>query len=229
MDPTERAARTGGEQPVPEPRGGRPAPPAVGYPPPAAAAVWQPPGPGGQRPGVPPSRSDPAGIGGPQGGPGPHAKAEERRRHRKLVLLIVTGVVLAVGMASGGVAFFLYDRATRLDRGNPGVVLYQYVQAEVNDGDPNRAALFACGGSPSFPEIENLVSDTRARADRAHVKITVGLADVTTRVAGNRALVAAKLTRSGQVGDVYQVDYQQWEFTMENRSGWRVCGAHRTS
>lgn len=153
-----------------------------------------------------------------------------RRRNLKLILLIAAGVVVALAIALGGILFTTYDRATRIDRGTPTVVVLQYVQALLNDRDPRQVKLFTCHRDQGPGAMQDLRADLARRDADLRQKIEVEIADPKPSISGNTATVAVELRPHVIVNGSFQEDVQNWTFGLNrDSSGWRVCDAHRLS
>jgi hypothetical protein len=161
------------------------------------------------------------------GGPGGDPAAPRRRGRLRLVLLVLAGV-LGVGCVGGlGAGYLLYDKATQPDRSTPTAVVRQYVEATFNDRDESRSRLFTCRSPRDIAEIQDLIASLEAKERQYGFTASVGLANTSTRINGKIATVALDLKVNARVEGANQRDIQRWEFRLEDRSGWRVCDAHR--
>ncbi len=152
-----------------------------------------------------------------------------RRRPRwRLVLLVMLAVVGVTCVGGVVVGYFLYYKATEPDRSTPGVVVDQYLQATFSDRDENRARLFTCENPDKLTEMQAMLSDIKDREKRGSKIITVHWEDFDSSITGRSATVTANLivvTPSSAGASSRSI--RKWQFTTENRSGWRVCDAHR--
>jgi hypothetical protein len=151
-----------------------------------------------------------------------------RRRQRIKQFLLVFGVLAVVVVLVGGVAgYFYYDKATAPDRSTPGVVVREYLTATfAKSASP--ASDFTCGYPDEITEIQQLVTTVEGLETQYHVDVTVDWADFRTTVVGKKATVDAKLIvqvpeKNGSVSE----SRDPWQFSLEDRSGWRVCAAHK--
>jgi flagellar basal body-associated protein FliL len=133
-------------------------------------------------------------------------------RKRLLLIILIVGAVLVV--TGAGTAFFLYNRATEVNRGTPTVAVHQFLSAVFVERDDNRTKLFTCS------------EWTKQRSDEARARfdpeVKVKWADVTQQSRnGKQAVVTAQLQLLWQGF----ADFQQWRFDVVEDNGWRVCGA----
>ena len=145
------------------------------------------------------------------------------------MLLIALGAVAVLCLGVLSTVYVVYSKVSEPDRGSPAVAVRQYLGATFDDRNEVRARLFTCGDPAEIKEIQALLVDIQEREQRFGVSITVTWEDFSATVAGGRATVTAVLRLTVQVDGVPQRQVQQWSFVTEDRSGWRVCGAHKLS
>jgi hypothetical protein len=148
--------------------------------------------------------------------------ARRRERLIAIVLASVLGGLTVLCIGGLGTAFFVYRAASEPDRKTPAVVVEQFVEAMFNDRDSSRSHLFTCRDS-DLGELNQVLSDLRAREAQFNTRFTVQTADVDVREGGGSATVDTDLQLSTSVSR----STQRWRFSLKNQSGWRVCGAHR--
>ncbi len=67
------------------------------------------------------------------------------RSHRlRNLLLIVVAFAVVLGAVGAGTLFYLYDRATAIDRSTPELVAGQFLRAALVERDSSRVSLFVC-------------------------------------------------------------------------------------
>jgi hypothetical protein len=216
-----------------------PRPPEPSHPPQTGVNVpRQPPTPDGAeggRPAAGGARWEQATADGSQGGaptPETGAAAERPARSRRQVVGIVLAVALSVVavacVGALGTGFFVYRKVSEPDRSTPGVVVRQYLQATFDDRNETKAARFTCGKPAEITQVQQALADVVSREKRFDVHITVGWENFTTKVGTDRATVTNRVKiavpeAAGQSSE----SFQQWNFELRQRSGWRVCDAQR--
>jgi hypothetical protein len=130
------------------------------------------------------------------------------------VVAIVAAFIVIVG---GGTAFFVYDRATAIDRSTPEVVVVQFLRATLVERDVRRIGLFVCNEWPAEQALA-------AAKPPTNPDISVSWGDLASTTRNGSSTVHAVVTFSAAVGGVFQQDPQSWTFTLKDQSGWRVCG-----
>ena len=145
--------------------------------------------------------------------------------------MVIVAAALAVGLCLGGAAvtYILYDKATTPDRSSPSVVLTQYIDTKFETRDEVKIKGFECT-SPSLGEVDQLFANLRTREQQFNITIQVSASDYTVSTSGSRSTVDATLKvavpeENGQLSR----SLQQWQFTLVDENGWRVCGAHTAS
>lgn len=124
-------------------------------------------------------------------------------------------------MTGAGTAFFLYNRATEVNRSTPTVAVHQFLGAVFVDQSDDRVRLFTC------PEwAPNRTTEMRRRFD-PEVKVSWGLVTEQSRV-DDRAEVIAELALK-YPGEPVPSGKQRWQFEVVEDNGWRVCGAEPVS
>jgi hypothetical protein len=139
--------------------------------------------------------------------------------------------MLMLCAAAAGVTYVLYDRATRIDRSTPVVVVEQYVNVLLSDRDDERASLFECDGKRGartrVKELRTQLEDLERRFD---IDVIVSTANYDWSIYGARSDVQVDL-----LIDVPEADgrpsrsKQRWGFELRDEDGWRVCDARRVS
>jgi len=144
------------------------------------------------------------------------AKAVPKSRRVRKILLIVAGFVAALGVAAGGTLFYVYDKATAIDRSTPQVVVEQFLDAALMLRDSDRIALFTCRQWSALEAAQKVGAP-------ANPKIAPSWGDFSTRVEGVRASVDVRVYFSISVDGDFQQDIQSWTLRLEDQDGWRVC------
>ena len=152
--------------------------------------------------------------------------AEWRRSRRRRWWAIFGVAFLGLCLLGSAAGYILYDRATRIDRSDPELVVEHYVYAIFGDRDLDRAAVFECHDSSARKSVQALLSEIEERESRFNISITVSTANYSSSVVGDNAEVAVSLRI-----DVPEDDgkpsrsTQDWRFQLRDEDGWRVCGA----
>lgn len=145
------------------------------------------------------------------------------------ILLVVLAVFMAVCSAGVIVGYRLYDKAAEPDRSSPGVVVREYVNAAFNERDKRTIRRFTCGDPATVQGANAAVGEITAK-ERAHdTRITVTAENIESQDEGRTSNVTARLRLNAVVNGQSQEQIQQWEFSLKDRSGWRVCDARRVS
>jgi hypothetical protein len=140
-----------------------------------------------------------------------------------IVLAVVLGGLAVLCVGGLGVGYLFYRQVSEPDRKTPAVVVEQFVEATFNERDHSRARLFTCPNA-QLGELDQLMSDLRARESQFNTRFTVQTANLNVHTKGGFAAVDAELQLSTSVSRSTQL----WQFDMKNESGWRVCGAQQT-
>lgn len=152
--------------------------------------------------------------------------AEWRQGRRRRWWATVGGVFLAMCVVGSVVGYMLYDRATRIDRSTPVVVVFQYVNAVFDARDFAQAELFECESSESEKPLRALLTSVEEIERRFDVQVTVSASNFSADIQGRNAVVEASL-----LIDVPEADgdpsrsNQRWRFELRDEDGWRVCEA----
>jgi len=147
----------------------------------------------------------------PQLPPPPPVGRSTRPNRLLLIMLVLAALLVGIG---AGAAFFLYDRATEIDRSTPIVAVDQFVAAVFIDKDDDRVGLFTCRRWTTERTVK-----VRSRFD-PEVKVTVANLTVQSQQ-GHQAVVTARM----RVLFRDFVDFQDWRFEVVEDNGWRVCEA----
>ena len=155
------------------------------------------------------------------------AEDAEWRKGRRRRLLLGLGVALLVICVVGSVVgYILYDRATKVDRSTPAVVVLQYVNAIFDERDLAKAESFECDSSNGQLHLRALLNELEDLERKFNVRVTVSVADFKTDIRGSNAAVNADLLIDvpEEDGDPSRAR-QSWNFELEDMDGWRVCQA----
>ncbi len=157
------------------------------------------------------------------------AGADGRRGRRRLVLVLVAGVVALLCLGGAGVVFVLYDQETRIDRGSPEVAANDYLTALLVQRDRQRAALSACNGA-QLAGTESLLAEITRREDALDTGFSVNVENLVVAArTDTSAQVAADIRRSAQIDGVRQSVVDRVRLDVRDQDGWRVCGASKVS
>ena len=156
----------------------------------------------------------------------PSAKARRSWTWRIVITLLV--IVAAATAGAAGVAFFAYDRATRIDRSDPDLVVTNYLRALLNERDETRAALYVCSDASGLAEITALREHIESQERELGVVMSVSLEDLRREESGQRVVnVGISIRRAAVIDGIRQSVADRWRFKVVNESGWRVCGASK--
>lgn len=145
----------------------------------------------------------------------------------RLVLLVMAIVVGVTCLGGVGVGYVLYYRVSEPDRSTPTVVVDQYLQATFDDRDERRAGLFTCGDPQRLSDMQAMLNDIKDLEKDDSIRITVRWEGFEANVTGASATVNADLIVITPAGEVSSRSIRRWQFGLKERSGWRVCEAHR--
>ena len=138
------------------------------------------------------------------------------RSHRlRNLLLIVVAFVVVLGAVGAGTLFYLYDKATAIDRSTPEVVVDQFLRATLVQRDPNRVALFIC----QQWSTQEANDDVRPPANP---NVDVSWGNYETDRVGAAADVSVRVYLSVE-SNGFQESIQSWTLHLEDQDGWRVC------
>ena len=172
----------------------------------------------------------PQASGAPGAPPSAGAAPPGRKKGRRLRTAMIVVGALAVGLCLGGLAvtFSWYGREATPDRSTPVITVREYLAATFDRQDPLKAAKFTCADPAEIKEIQALLQDLRDRENR--FKITMGISwdGMRESITGGVGSVTANLRITApESNGLTSESIEKWEFRVEQRSGWRVCDAHR--
>ncbi|PTA44121.1 hypothetical protein [Micromonospora sp. RP3T] len=174
---------------------------------------------------VPAQRTPPEQLAPPAPAPVPaHPK-----RPLRTVLAVVAGVVALLCAGGAVVGFVLYDRATAPDRSAPDVVVANYVQTYLIDRNDTKAQEFACRDSDDLDGMRALRAELEQREANFGVEIKVSWGPLVQVNNGRGESVTTTLAiSSSQDGQSRSSRREAWRFDLlNNKDGWRVCGANK--
>ncbi|WP_431881012.1 hypothetical protein [Micromonospora chalcea] len=172
---------------------------------------------------VPAQRTPPEQLAPPAPAPAP----VRPKRSLRTVVGVVAGV-LALLCTGGAVAgFVLYDRATAPDRSAPDVVVANYMRAYLIDRNDTKAQEFACKDSDELGGIRALRTELEQREATFGVSIKVSWGPLLQAGNGTGESVTTTLAiSSSKDGQSRSSRREAWRFDLvDNKDGWRVCGA----
>ena len=174
---------------------------------------------------VPAQRTPPEQLAPPAPAPAP----VRPKRSLRTVIGVVAGV-LALLCTGGAVAgFVLYDRATAPDRSAPDVVVANYMRAFLIDRNDTKAQEFACSDTGGLVGMRDLRAELEQREDTFGVSIKVSWGPLLQAEDGPGKSVTTTLAiSSSKDGQSRSSRRETWQFDLvDNRDGWRVCGARK--
>lgn len=144
------------------------------------------------------------------------------------IMLIVLAVVLALCSAGAITAYTVYNKIAEPDRSTPTITVRKYLQATFDARDQMSARRYTCSEPENIEAVMSLLKDVQDREQRFDLRITIAWEDVRETVNGDHATVTATLKlQVPEVGAHISESLQKWQFSLEDKSGWRVCGATR--
>ncbi len=146
-----------------------------------------------------------------------------RGRRTRLVLAVVGGVLALLCLGGIGIAFVLYDDATKIDRGSPDAAVDSFLRAYLVNRDDSQAALFRCNSGGDFADLDAYRTDLLSRESRYSISINVTWSTLTVQGSGDQTSVSTDLVRAIANGAERTSD--TWRFAVVDQDGWRVCGA----
>jgi hypothetical protein len=136
-------------------------------------------------------------------------------------------MTLLLCLGGAGIAFVLYDDATKIDRGSPDAAVDNYLRAYLVNRDDKEAALFRCKSAGDFAQLFAYRSDIEAREKQFAMTVRVGWTSLTVEGSGNNTTVSTELRRA--VSDGSERISDRWQFRVVDEDGWRVCGATKVA
>jgi len=159
----------------------------------------------------------------------PSSEKERNGPSRRRRNLLSFGLFfLAMSLVVGIVGVYLYDRATKIDRGTPVVAVFQYIDAIFDQRDLHRAQLFECDKANGRAALQTLLGEIEERERQFDIRMTVSAGDFVTAIEGPNAKVDASLfIDAPESNGETSRSNQPWTFTLKDENGWRVCSAQR--
>jgi hypothetical protein len=146
----------------------------------------------------------------------PATAASPPRSHRlRNVLLIAIAFAVVLAAAAAGTLFYIYDKATAIDRSTPEVVVDQFLRATLVQRDPGRVGLFICQ-QWSTQQANDAVRPP------ANPNVDASWGNYETSRAGRTADVSVRVYLSVE-SNGFQESIQSWTLHLEDQDGWRVC------
>lgn len=149
---------------------------------------------------------------------------------KRLILVLVAGIVGLLCLGGASVFFVLYDQETRIDRQDPDQVVSSFLRATLVNEDPNAAKLLTCD-SPDLAQIEALQAEIKRRESDFDVTVAVSWGTLhRSKIGDAEEQVTTELNISGQAhGQTRSRRSEQWRFRAVDEDGWRVCGTTKVS
>lgn len=158
----------------------------------------------------------------------PRTGTGRRRWRRYLVVALLAVAVAAAGTVGYGLLW--YDQQTRPDRSTPDGAVSNYLRALLVDRDDTRAALFTCPDVRGLAPMRELRRSIEDREQRLHVSVLVSWGQLEVGGESDRAAsVATEIRLTASIDGNLQSVTERWTFRVEDRDGWRVCSAARSS
>jgi hypothetical protein len=140
----------------------------------------------------------------------------------RLILMVIAGVLTLLCLGGVGVGINLYDEATAIDRGEPDETVDNYLRAFLVQRNDIRAESLECAQDGGLDPIRAFRADVDRRQQGFGITIDVSWGPLTVTNDGSDRLVATELTRTIQGAER---STQDWQFTVVDEGGWKVCGA----
>jgi hypothetical protein len=177
----------------------------------------------------PPQPLQPSGPPAQQGQPSAQPQiahpVPQKRRITRVILVVIAGATALLCVGVVGVALLLFRETTEPDRSTPDVVVFQYVRALLNDRNEVRARELTCDGNLGPAQILAFRDEIDTRQRELDVEISTTALNPVVDIQGKNATVLAELRRSALIDGRSQILTDSWQFTLEDRNGWHVCGA----
>ncbi len=153
--------------------------------------------------------------------PTPPPPAVPPAKGRKRVLPILGLGLLVLLVLGGGVALYVYDKATAPDRSTPIVSADAFLHAALVERSVDRVSLYVCDEWPA----EQALAQVSAQLDPS-VRVSWGGTSVVQT--GAEADVTVRMTFSVAGTGLSQRSVETWRLAVvEESDGWRVCSAGR--
>ncbi|WP_203717468.1 hypothetical protein [Asanoa siamensis] len=140
--------------------------------------------------------------------------------------MVLAGVVALLCLGGVGVGINLYDEATAIDRGEPDVIVDNYLRALLQERNEVRAESLECSQDSELEPIRAFRADVQRREEGFGITIFVSWGPLTVTNADNDRLVSFELTRTIQGAER---STQDWQMRVIDDGGWKVCGAQPVS
>lgn len=146
-------------------------------------------------------------------------------------LAIFVGVVSLLCVGGLGIAYHLYDVATKPDRSSPDITVHSYLQAMLIDRSNSEATQFTCVDSSQLLSFRQYVEQIESREVQFHATTSFSWGPLTVSRHGNSAAVTVEITQRTFVANSVEAAESQhaWTFDVTGSADWRVCGAARLS
>jgi hypothetical protein len=140
---------------------------------------------------------------------------------RKRLLPILGLGLLVLLLLGGGIALYVYDKATAPDRSTPIVSADAFLHAALVERSVDQVSLYVCHDWPA----EQALAQVSAQPDSS-VRVSWGGTSVLQ--AGAEADVTVRMTFSVAGTGLSQRSVETWRISVvEESDGWRVCSVSR--
>jgi hypothetical protein len=157
----------------------------------------------------------------PRGVPAPSARAG---RPLRVVLTVAAGVLVLLCLGGLGVGVTLYDNATAINRGQPDEAVNNFLKSYLVEHNDVRASSLECAHDSGLEPIRAFRRDVQDREKAFGITILISWGPLQVAPSGDRRIVSTQLIRRIQGAER---STQNWQFTVVDENGWRVCGAAR--
>ena len=185
------------------------------------------PHPGPTSPAIPPAPPHTPGPASPPVRTGPSMPpirgGRFKSRRTRLWLALGAGILAVLCLGGVGVFVSLYDNATKVERTDPNVVLFNFLGAYLADRDEQEAQLYTCKGGADLASLDAFRAEIEKTEKNYSVGIRVTWKNLNVQVVGNRASATVDIVRTISGGS--EEAFDPWSFAMIDDDGWRVCSA----
>ncbi len=155
------------------------------------------------------------------------APSKPKNRRLRLGLAIAAGVGTLLCFGGVGIAYLLYDGATKINRAAPDQVTSSFLRAYLIDRSDQEASLFTCKSGSDLAAIASLRSEMMDRERKFGTTVTASWESLRTAgpsQASQRVDVDLAIIGSAK-GLQVSSHTESWAFGLVDADGWRVCSA----
>ncbi|WP_444978780.1 Rv0361 family membrane protein [Actinoplanes octamycinicus] len=179
-------------------------------------------------PAAPPDTPGPA-ISPPSTGPSvlPVRSGRFRSRRTRLWLALGAGILAVLCLGGVGVIVSLYDNATKIERTDPSVVIFNFLGAYLTDRNDQEAALYTCKEGLDISRLASFRDEVESVEKKYSIQVVITWQDLDVKTSGDRATATAEIVRT--ISDGSERTFKPWVFELVDSGGWRVCSASAAS